>query len=103
MPRVVLKKGKTAIFRSGNPMVYSGAVDRVLAKPQPQPGDTVVVTDGAETPIAWGVFNPHSMFRVRWVPGLTCLSAKLLHFNLKLPCIDSCTKCLSMWSMPGLL
>lgn len=46
-------------------MVYSGAVDRVLAKPQPQPGDTVVVTDGAETPIAWGVFNPHSMFTVR--------------------------------------
>ncbi|KAL3134015.1 hypothetical protein ABBQ32_008452 [Trebouxia sp. C0010 RCD-2024] len=65
VPRVVLKKGKTAIFRSGNPMVYSGAVDRVLAKPQPQPGDTVVLTDGAETPIAWGVFNPHSMFRVR--------------------------------------
>lgn len=77
MPRVVLKKGKTAIFRSGNPMVYSGAVDRVLAKPQPQSGDTVVVTDGAETPIAWGVFNPHSMFRVRWVPGLTSSSVRL--------------------------
>ena len=76
---MVLKKGKTAIFRSGNPMVYSGAVDRVLAKPQPQSGDTVMVTDGAETPIAWGVFNPHSMFRVRWVP--ICHSARLWLLN----------------------
>lgn len=48
-------------------MVYSGAIDRVVGKPQPTAGDAVLVTDGAEAPIAWGVFNPHSMFRVRSV------------------------------------
>lgn len=93
---MVLKKGKTAIFRSGNPMVYSGAVDRVLAKPQPQSGDIVMVTDGAETPIAWGVFNPHSMFRVRWVPGPICHSARLLLHNIcaRVRFIDACVRCL---------
>lgn len=48
-------------------MVYSGAIDRVVGKPQPVAGDAVLVTDGAEAPIAWGIFNPHSMFRVRSV------------------------------------
>ena len=48
-------------------MVYSGAIDRVVGKPQPTAGDAVLVTDGAEAPIAWGIFNPHSMFRVRLV------------------------------------
>ncbi len=46
-------------------MVYSGAIDRVVGKPQPQAGDAVLVTDGSEAPVAWGVFNPTSMFRVR--------------------------------------
>lgn len=63
--RVVLKKGKTQLFRSGNPMVYSGAVDRVVGRPPPVAGDLVLVTDGAEQPIAWGVYNPLSMFAVR--------------------------------------
>lgn len=63
--RVVLKKGKTQLFRSGNPMVYSGAVDRVVGRPPPVAGDVVLVTDGAEQPIAWGVYNPLSMFAVR--------------------------------------
>lgn len=62
---MVLKRGKTAVFRNGHPMVYSGAIDRVVGKPQPQAGDAVLVTDGSEAPIAWGVFNPTSMFRVR--------------------------------------
>lgn len=62
---MVLKKGKTQLFRSGNPMVYSGAVDRVVGRPPPSAGDLVLVTDGAEQPIAWGVYNPLSMFAVR--------------------------------------
>ncbi len=62
---MVLKRGKTALFRNGHPMVYSGAIDRVVGKPQPKAGDAVLVTDGSESPIAWGVFNPTSMFRVR--------------------------------------
>ena len=62
---VVLKKGKAQLFSSGSPMVYSGAVDRVVGRPPPVAGDAVIVTDGAEQPIGWGVFNPVSMFRVR--------------------------------------
>ena len=46
-------------------MVYSGAVDRVVGRPPPVAGDLVLVTDGAEQPIAWGVYNPLSMFAVR--------------------------------------
>jgi len=63
--RVVLKKGKTQLFRTGNPMVYSGAVDKVVGRPPPLAGDLVLVTNGAEQPIAWGVYNPLSMFAVR--------------------------------------
>ncbi|DBA75386.1 TPA: hypothetical protein ACH3X1_010650 [Trebouxia sp. C0004] len=60
-----LRGARIAVFRNGHPMVYSGAIDRVVGKPQPQAGDAVLVTDGSEAPIAWGVFNPTSMFRVR--------------------------------------
>ncbi|XP_048228734.1 ribosomal RNA large subunit methyltransferase I [Ricinus communis] len=63
--KVVLKKGKTQLFKEGSPMVYSGAVDRVIGRPPPKTGDIVVVTDGAEKPIGWGMFNSKSMFAVR--------------------------------------
>lgn len=46
--------------------VYSGAVDRVVGRPAPKAGDVVLVCDGSEKAIGWGVFNPDSMFRVRW-------------------------------------
>lgn len=46
-------------------MVYSGAVDRVVGRPPPVAGDLVLVSDGADQPIAWGVYNPLSMFAVR--------------------------------------
>lgn len=62
---MVLKKGKTQLFRGGNPMVYSGAIDRVVGRPPPESGDVVLVTDGEEQPIAWGVYNSVSMFAVR--------------------------------------
>lgn len=65
LARVVLKKGKAQLFRDGHPMLYGGAVDRVVGRPPPELGDTVLVTDGAEQPIGWGVYNPVSMFRVR--------------------------------------
>lgn len=63
--KVVLKKGKAQFFRDGNPMVYSGAVDRVVGRPAPKTGDIVVVADGSEKPIAWGIYNSVSMFCVR--------------------------------------
>lgn len=64
-PKVVLKKGKTQLFKTGNPMVYSGAVDRIIGRPPPETGDAVLVTDGALHPIAWGMYNSVSMFSVR--------------------------------------
>ncbi|BFI42236.1 23S rRNA (cytosine1962-C5)-methyltransferase [Marchantia polymorpha subsp. ruderalis] len=65
VPRVVLKKGKVQMFKDGSPMVYSGAVDCVVGKPPPRSGETVLVTDAAKQPFAWGVYNQDSMFRVR--------------------------------------
>ncbi|XP_072993183.1 uncharacterized protein [Typha latifolia] len=65
LAKVVLKKGKTQIFRDGSPMVYSGAVDRIIGRPPPKTGDVVVVADGSEKPIGWGLYNSVSMFCVR--------------------------------------
>lgn len=63
--KVVLKKGKTQLFKDGNPMVYSGAVDRIIGRPPPKTGDIVLVSDGTEKPIGWGLYNSVSMFCVR--------------------------------------
>ncbi|MCL7025826.1 hypothetical protein MKW94_003243 [Papaver nudicaule] len=63
--KVVLKKGKTQLFRDGSPMVYSGAVDRIIGRPPPKTGDVVLVADGTEKPIGWGLYNSVSMFCVR--------------------------------------
>ncbi|CAN8248220.1 unnamed protein product [Cochlearia groenlandica] len=63
--KVVLKKGKTQLFKDGSPMVYSGAVDRIIGKPPPRTGDVVIVADGTENPIGWGLYNSVSMFCVR--------------------------------------
>jgi hypothetical protein len=63
--RVVLKGGKARLFAGGHPLVYGGAVDRVVGRPPPVMGAPVVLADGAGVPIGWGVYNPHSMFRVR--------------------------------------
>ncbi|KAI3456650.1 hypothetical protein Pfo_013313 [Paulownia fortunei] len=63
--KVVLKKGKTQLFRDGSPMVYSGSVDRIIGRPPPITGDIVLVTDGTEKPIGWGLYNSVSMFCVR--------------------------------------
>ncbi|KAG8069923.1 hypothetical protein GUJ93_ZPchr0006g41933 [Zizania palustris] len=65
LARVVLKKGKTQIFRDGSPMVFSGAVDRIIGRPPPKTGDVVLVADGTEKPIGWGLYNSVSMFCVR--------------------------------------
>ncbi|XP_045803079.1 ribosomal RNA large subunit methyltransferase I-like isoform X2 [Trifolium pratense] len=46
-------------------MVYSGAVDRIIGRPPPKTGDIVLVSDGTEKPIGWGLYNSVSMFCVR--------------------------------------
>ena len=63
--RVVLKGGKARLFVGGHPLVYGGAVDRVVGRPPPVTGAPVVLADGAGVAIGWGVYNPNSMFRVR--------------------------------------
>lgn len=63
--KVVLKKDKTQLFKHGSPMVYSGAVDRIIGRPPPKTGEVVLVADGAEKPIGWGLYNSVSMFCVR--------------------------------------
>ncbi|KAI3496610.1 hypothetical protein L1887_38979 [Cichorium endivia] len=63
--KVILKKGKTQLFRDGSPMVYSGAVDRIIGKPPPKTGEMVLVADGTQKPIGWGLYNSCSMFCVR--------------------------------------
>ncbi|XP_062107386.1 uncharacterized protein LOC133818501 [Humulus lupulus] len=65
LAKVVLKKGKTQLFKDGSPMVYSGAVDRIIGRPPPGTGDMVLVADGEEKPIGWGMYNSSSMFCVR--------------------------------------
>eukprot|EP00191_Tetraselmis_sp_GSL018_P006118 CAMPEP_0177595426 /NCGR_PEP_ID=MMETSP0419_2-20121207/10348_1 /TAXON_ID=582737 /ORGANISM="Tetraselmis sp., Strain GSL018" /LENGTH=491 /DNA_ID=CAMNT_0019086881 /DNA_START=192 /DNA_END=1667 /DNA_ORIENTATION=+ len=65
-PLVVLKKGKARLFKEGQPIVYQGAIDRVVGRPAPVAGDCVMVSDGAQSVFAWGVINPESsVFRVR--------------------------------------
>ena len=77
LPRVVLKGGKSKLFTDQqSPLVYSGAIDRVLGRPAPKAGAVVLVCDGAEKPIGWGVFNPHSMFRVRYAAAIHGVSGK---------------------------
>lgn len=65
--KVVLKRGKTQLFKDGNPMVYSGAVDRIVGRPPPKTGDMVLVADGTQKPIGWGLYNSVSMFCVRFM------------------------------------
>jgi hypothetical protein len=49
--------------------VYSGAIERVVTPDgrEPQAGDPVVLADCHGQELGWGMFNPVSMFRVRWV------------------------------------
>lgn len=53
--------------------VYGGAVECVVGRPQPVAGDVVAVCDNRMQSIGWGVFNPVSMFRVRWVGRWLCV------------------------------
>lgn len=64
---VILKGGKSRLFRSGGaPIVYGGAVDAVVGRPPPPRGAVVAVADGDRRAFGWGFYNPDSsMFCVR--------------------------------------
>lgn len=79
--KVVLKNGKRQLFKdNGSPMVYSGSVDRIIGRPPPKTGDVVLVADGTEKPIAWGLYNSVSMFCVR----LMQLEEEATRYNIQL-------------------
>ncbi|GBG00537.1 hypothetical protein Rsub_13240, partial [Raphidocelis subcapitata] len=70
----VLREGKTRLFEAGSPMVYGGAIEKVLGQPPPGPADPIVVVTPGMVPLGWGVYNPSSMFRVRLMQSeLECL------------------------------
>ena len=62
--RCVIAGGKAHLFKKqASPIVYSKAIGQVQG--EPKAGGVVDVVDGAGGLIGWGVFNPHSMYRVR--------------------------------------
>ena len=66
VPRVVLLKGKARLFWDGQPLVYGGAVADVSPPlPATTTGAPVLVADHTGRPLGWGVYNAHSMYRVR--------------------------------------
>lgn len=62
--RVTLMGGKARLFKNGNPLVFGGAVKYVEPK-HVEAGAVVDVVDGSDKLVGWGVYNPHSMYRVR--------------------------------------
>lgn len=67
-PVAVTKGGKARLFAQGHPLVFNGALDRIVGRPQPRSGDPIVLADGAERVLGWGVYNSVSMYRVRCAP-----------------------------------
>ena len=64
-PVAVTKGGRARLFAQGHPLVFNGALDRIVGRPAPRTGDCVVLADGAERVIGWGMFNSVSMYRLR--------------------------------------
>jgi hypothetical protein len=62
-PHVRLRSGKARLFLEGNPLVYGEAVDGAVGGVGE--GDFVEVVDCKGNLIGKGVYNPHSMYRVR--------------------------------------
>lgn len=72
------------IPRDGVTIIYEGAVDSVIGRPPPSAGTPVIVADGARRPLAWGVFNPASQYRVRVMQTAPeCLADPSLAVNLE--------------------
>lgn len=63
-PHVRLRAGKARLFLEGNPLVFGEAVEGAFGGGVAE-GDYVPVVDSKGNLIGKGVYNPHSMFRVR--------------------------------------
>lgn len=87
LPIVVLKRGKARLFRdSQNPLVYGGAVERIIRPSKPMQlknADPVAVCDGALSCIGLGFFNEDSMYRVRIMRHCSNLGLPQLPWNIE--------------------
>mmetsp|Transcript_41324 Transcript_41324/g.69027 ORF Transcript_41324/g.69027 Transcript_41324/m.69027 type:complete len:319 (+) Transcript_41324:38-994(+) len=66
--KIHLDRGKARLFYEGNPIVYPGAINREEGLPSSKElsaGHVVDVVDHRGNGIGWGVYNPHSLYRVR--------------------------------------
>lgn len=63
IPSVYIEQVKLRLVESGNPLIFSGAVQKVDGNPKA--GDEVNVVASNETVVARGLFNPHSQYRIR--------------------------------------
>ena len=62
----MLLKGKARLFWDGQPLVYGGAVANVSPPlGESTTGAPVLVADHTGRSLGWGVYNAHSMYRVR--------------------------------------
>jgi 23S rRNA (cytosine1962-C5)-methyltransferase len=64
MQTITIKPGFSKPFWAGNPLVYPKAIEN---EPKLNLGDWVCVEDTKHVPIAYGFYNPHSMYRVRLI------------------------------------
>ena len=62
-PTVALARGKANMFLDGCPIVYAGAIEKIVGSPKT--GDWVCVTDHALAPICVGFYNETSSYAVR--------------------------------------
>ena len=63
LSQVLIAKGKERIFEQGDPLVFNGAISNIIGKPVL--GDEVLVKDFQGNLLGRGLYNPHSMYRVR--------------------------------------
>lgn len=63
MHKIILKSGKSKPFWNKEPLVFSGAIAKIEG--QPAAADLVALYDDGGYCIGYGVFNPHSLYRVR--------------------------------------
>ncbi|MGA2654879.1 MAG: class I SAM-dependent rRNA methyltransferase [Gammaproteobacteria bacterium] len=64
MKKITIKPGFSKPFWAGNPLVYPKAIEN---EPKLDLGDWVCVIDAKHVPIAYGFYNPHSLYRVRLI------------------------------------
>ncbi len=69
MNRIVLKLGKAKPFLNDEPLVFSGAIQKVIGNPAA--AELVEVCTVDQQPIGVGVYNPYSNYRVRLLAKTT--------------------------------